>query len=188
MNRKYVYTLIIIISLFSFDAFANVVLEGVGFGPVKEVRGKALDLKGTGVIKYLGIFKLSVAGFYLPRGVSADLALTNVPRRLELEYLHAIKKEDFAESTRIWIQKNTSEEAFIRLIPQIERFNDFYEAVAPGDRYSLTYDPDLGTTLALNGADKGTVQGAEFSAALFSIWVGENPLSNKLRASLLGLP
>lgn len=175
------------ISLFSFDASANVVLEGVDFGRVKEVRGKPLDLKGTGVIKYLGIFKLSVAGFYLPRGVSADLALTNVPRRLELEYLHAISKEDFAESTRIWIQKNTSEETFARLIPQIERFNDLYESVSPGDRYSLTYDPDIGTTLALNGADKGTVQGAEFSAALFSIWLGENPLSDRLRNSLLGL-
>ena len=105
------------------DAAANVTLEGVGFGAVREVHGKPVSLKGAGVITYLGIFKLSVAGFYLPQGIPADLALTDVPRRLELEYLHAIKKEDFAESTRVWIRKNTSETAFERLGPQIERFN-----------------------------------------------------------------
>ncbi|WP_373501784.1 chalcone isomerase family protein [Desulfococcus sp.] len=169
------------------DAAANVTLEGVGFGAVREVNGKPVSLKGAGVITYLGIFKLSVAAFYLPKGIPADLALTDVPRRLELEYLHAIKKEDFAESTRVWIRKNTSETAFERLGPEIERFNRLYENVSPGDRYTLAYDPAVGTTLSLNGEEKGTVEGAEFSAALFSIWIGKTPLSDKLRAGLLGL-
>lgn len=169
------------------DAAANVTLEGVGFGAVREVHGKPVSLKGTGLITYLGIFKLSVAGFYLPQGIPADLALTDVARRLELEYLHAIRKEDFAESTRVWIRKNTSEAAFARLRPRIERFNAFYEDVSPGDRYTLTYDPAVGTTLFLNGEEKGRIEGAEFSAALFSIWIGRKPLSDKLRADLLGL-
>lgn len=170
----------------SVEAHANVTLEGVGFGPVKDVRGSKVALKGTGVIRYLGLIKLSIAGFYLPPGVSSDQALTDIPRRLELEYLHAIKKEDFAESTRVWIRKNTSEEAFERLLPQIERFNALYDDVTPGDRYALTYDPIHGTTLALNGQSRGSVEGAEFSAALFSIWIGDKPLSGKLRAGLLG--
>jgi hypothetical protein len=186
MNRPYSLLTAILIPLISVNAFANVTIEGVGFGPVKEVHGKEVTLKGTGVIRYMGIFKLSVAGFYLPPEISSDLALTDVPRRLELEYLHAIKKEDFAESTRVWIRKNTSKEAFGRLKPQIERFNTFYEDVTPGDRYTLTYDPILGTTLALNGEVKGTTEGAEFSTALFSIWIGDKPLSDKLRAGLLG--
>ena len=186
MNRKYVCIAALLTSLLSIDAFANVTIEGVGFNPVEEIHGRSLALKGTGVIKYLGIFKVSVAGFYLPREISADRALSDIPRRLELEYLHAIKKEDFAESTRTWIQKNTSDETFERLKPQIERFNAFYEDVVPGDRYTLTYTPGLGTSIALNGDVRGTLRGAEFSAALFSIWIGDKPLSDKLRDGLLG--
>lgn len=169
------------------DAAANVTLEGVGFGAVREVHGKPVSLKGTGLITYLGIFKLSVAGFYLPSGVPAEQALSEVPRRLELEYLHAIRKEDFAESTRVWIRKNTSGAEFARLRPQIERFNAFYEDVSPGDRYTLIYDPAVGTTLLLNGEEKGRIEGDAFSAALFSIWIGRKPLSDRLRADLLGL-
>jgi hypothetical protein len=186
--KNYVASMAICMTLIvPFDTLANVTTSGVSFGASKAMKGTVLRLKGTGVIRYLGIFKVSVAGFYLPEGVSAGQALSDVPRSLELAYLHAIQKEDFAESTRVWIRKNTSVDAYKRLLPQIERFNSFYEDVQPGDRYTLSYDPALGTTLFLNGEARGTVQGADFSAALFSIWIGDTPLSEGLRSGLLGL-
>ena len=56
----------------------------------------------------------------------------------------------------------------------------------PGDRYSLTYIPGKGTTLSLNGVPKGTVDGADFAAALFSIWLGPNPIDSNFKQALLG--
>ncbi len=186
--KKYLATMAFCASLFTAsNAFANVTTSGVSFGTSKATQGTMLSLQGTGIIRYMGIFKLSVAGFYLPDGIPADQALSDVPRILELEYLHAITKEDFAESTRVWIRKNTTEESYKRLLPKIERFNAFYKNVKPGDRYTLAYEPATGTTLSLNGKVMGSIPGADFSAALFSIWIGGTPLSEKLRNGLLGL-
>jgi hypothetical protein len=70
--------------------------------------------------------------------------------------------------------------------PEIDRFNEFYEDVEPGDRYELTYLPGVGTELALNGQSRGRVEGAEFASALFSIWLGRQPFDASLKRKLLG--
>jgi hypothetical protein len=57
--------------------------------------------------------------------------------------------------------------------------------VEPGDRYSLTYVPGVGTELARNGEPLGVVPGAEFSSALFAIWLGDEALDEPLREQLL---
>jgi len=56
-----------------------------------------------------------------------------------------------------------------------------------GDRYSLTYIPGKGTELALNGEHKGTIEGSEFAAALFSIWLGNKPIDKTFKKQILGL-
>jgi hypothetical protein len=33
-----------------------------------------------------------------------------------------------------------------------------------------------------------TVEGADFAAAIFSIWIGPHPLNESLRSTLLGVP
>ena len=62
-----------------------------------------------------------------------------------------------------------------------------YEDVKPGDRYSLTYIPGKGTELALNGEPKGIVEGSEFAAALFSIWLGKKPIDESFKKQILDL-
>jgi hypothetical protein len=51
----------------------------------------------------------------------------------------------------------------------------------------LTYIPGKGTELALNGESKGVVEGDDFAAALFSIWLGSKPISESLKKELLDL-
>ena len=59
--------------------------------------------------------------------------------------------------------------------------------VQKGDRYALTYVPGAGTTLALNGRPLGTIEGADFAAALFTIWLGtKDPMDASFRLALLG--
>lgn len=62
------------------------------------------------------------------------------------------------------------------------------EGVSFPDRYSLTYEVGRGTELALNGTPKGVIGGADFAAAMFSIWIGPHPLNESLRSALLGVP
>jgi len=66
-------------------------------------------------------------------------------------------------------------------------FNRLYRNVRPGDRYAITYIPGKGTTLELNGKVEGTVEGELFSKALFSIWIGKNPIDRDFRKKIMGL-
>ena len=44
-------------------------------------------------------------------------------------------------------------------------------------------------TMNLQAAEKkGTIQGADFAAALFSIWLGGKPIDKTLKKQLLGAP
>jgi hypothetical protein len=115
----------------------------------------------------------------------SEKSLQDIPRHLVIEYFHPTKAEDFVLSTNTWVQRNVKRETFGRLKPQLKNYNNLYEDVKPGDRYSLTYIPYTGTILALNVKPKGTIPGAEFSSALFSIWIGKESLSDDLRDSLL---
>jgi hypothetical protein len=57
--------------------------------------------------------------------------------------------------------------------------------VKPGDRSALTYVPGHGTELSINGRSKGWVEGADFAAAYFQIWLGREPLSDSFKEQLL---
>ena len=50
----------------------------------------------------------------------------------------------------------------------------------------LHYAPNTGVTVSKNGAVQGTVQGVAFKRALFSIWLGNNPVDAGLKTKLVG--
>jgi hypothetical protein len=108
-----------------------------------------------------------------------------VPRRLEIEYFWAIPADAFARTTTDLIARNADAAARERLADPLEKLNALYRDVQAGDRYALTYVPGKGTELALNGVPLGVVEGAEFSSALFAIWLGDQPLDEMLRERLL---
>jgi hypothetical protein len=140
-------------------------------------------------MRYRVFIKGYVAALYLAESVGeeavASAVLADVPRRLEIEYFWAIPAEKFAEATLEGIARNTDRVTFERLRPRIDRLNALYEDVEAGDRYSLTYAPAVGTELARNGRRLGVVEGADFAAALFAIWLGDRPLDESLRRQLL---
>ena len=160
-------------------------VAGVKFADHYEWNGTRLHLNGMGVLRYRIFIKGYVAAFYLGEGIDPDQALDDVPRRLEIEYLWSIPAEAFARTTVEQISRNVDSATLTRLRSSIDRLNTLYADVQPGDRYSLTYVPGVGTELALNGEPKGLIEGAELSAALFAIWIGRRPLDETLREQLL---
>ncbi|MFO7706634.1 MAG: chalcone isomerase family protein [Desulfobacterales bacterium] len=162
------------------------VVEGVRFSERIQSGDVDLGLRGARLLRYMVFIKAYVAAFYLPEGTPSAEALADVPKHLEIEYFHAIAAPDFAKATRSGIARNVSMMGSEKIKPAVEELNALYRDIKPGDRYSLTYLPGQGTTLALNGTALGTVAGADFAAGLFAIWIGSAPLDEGLKQILLG--
>jgi hypothetical protein len=161
-------------------------IEGAYFEKSLTVDDTTIILKGAGLLRYWG-FKAYVGAFYLQEGSTIEEALADRAKRIEIEYLRPIKGKDFGPATDKGIAENVDLETYKRLRPQIDFHNSLYEDVQPGDRYSLTYVPGRGTELALNGQPKGIIEGADFAAAVFSIWLGPEPINEAFKDQILGL-
>jgi hypothetical protein len=160
-------------------------IEGVRFAPSVRAGDTSLLLHGVGLLRYKWIIKAYVAGLYLPPGVPAKAVLDDVPKRLELHYFYAIDGEDFGPAANTILRGNVDAKTLARLKPRIDAMNALYESVEPGDHYALTYLPGVGTELSKNDAPLGTVPGADFAAAYFSIWLGQEPFDRDLRSQLV---
>lgn len=188
--KHFVFKIIILSVITSISIAPNVSgaeIEGVHFENTYETDGVRLKIQGTGLLRYLGFIKAYVGALYLEEGSSIVDVLSDKPKRLEVEYFHALKGEDFGISTNKVIAKNTDALTLEKIRPQIDYHNSLYEDVQSGDRYSLTYIPGRGTELALNGRTKGIIKGADFASALFSMWLGEFPMNEPFKKQLLGL-
>jgi hypothetical protein len=168
-------------------ALANTGAEGALFDDVVVRYQKELKKTGTGMLRYMRVFKVYNAAFYLESGASVDEVLDDKAKRFEVSYLRSFSGEDFGDATYKALRKSIPEPEIDRLRPRIEYHNSLYESVQPGDRYAVTYIPGRGTELARNGKLVGVIEGADFAAALFSIWVGENPIDPDFKNALLGL-
>lgn len=70
-------------------------IEGVHFEHTYETDGIKMKIQGTGLLRYLGFIKAYVGALYLEKGSSIKDVLSDKPKRLEVEYFHALKGEDF---------------------------------------------------------------------------------------------
>jgi hypothetical protein len=162
-------------------------IEGVNFDDQYTIEDAMLRLRGVGLLRVMAFVKVYAGALYLPADCLSKMALSDVPKRLEVEYFRSIAGDEFGPATNKKISENVDPQTYKRLRSRIEYHNSLYQDVQPGDRYSLTYIPGRGTELALNGEPKGVVEGADFAAALFSIWLGPKPISESFKKDLLNL-
>jgi hypothetical protein len=159
-------------------------IEGVAFADRLTVGRTSLGLRGTGLLRKF-LIKGYVAALYMADDVPSASVLSNVPKRLEIEYFRSVSADAFAKAGDQYVARNVDAPALMRLRPRLDQLNTLYRDVEPGDRYSLTYVPGWGTELSLNGEPLGRVPGADFAAAVFSIWLGEDPMDEPLKRRLL---
>jgi hypothetical protein len=163
-------------------------IEGIKFLDRVAVGNTSLALYGVGLARYLRTIKVYVAALYLPETVKADQVLSDVAKRLELSYFRDIAGPDFGKAAEQVLAENFPPSVLDPLRPRITRLHRLYQDIKPGDRYALTYLPGVGTELALNGQPKGVIEGADFAAAYFAIWLGQNPISEGLKSQMLKSP
>lgn len=159
-------------------------IEGVAFAEELDASGTPLPLHGVGLLRYRVLFKGYVGGLYIPAGVDAQDALSDVPKALELSYFWEIEGKLFGDAASSLLAETESPERLAALRPQLDDMHALYRDVQPGDRYRLTYVPGRGTTLHYNDEILGTVPGADFARAYFGIWLGKKPLSTSFRDQL----
>jgi len=167
---------------------AGAELEGVRFAERHRVEDITLHLSCVGLLRYKIFIKAYVAGLYLGDGVTAAGVLGDVPKRLELSYFWSIDGADIASAGDEILARNVDPPTLETLRPRLRQLNQWYRDIKPGDRYALTYLPGRGTELALNGQRIGVIDGADFAAAYFRIWLGDDPIDASLRDQLLGCP
>ncbi len=154
------------------------------FAPTMQVGTNALHRVGVGALRRWMIKGCDIA-LYAPRGVSRARVLEDIPRCLELHYVHALRPDQFAAAAWDALRRTYRTDELVPLTPRIERLHKLYRPVAKGDRYQLIHEPGVGTHLWLNGDLLGTVAGADFAAAYFGVWLGKEPLDKGLRGDLV---
>lgn len=184
-SRTRLLTLLAVTSLALAHPIAAKEIEGVRFAAEHQAGDQRLVLHNVGLLRYRVVIKAYVAALYLGEGVPPDAALTDVPKRLEVEYFWKLDGADFGPVTVAGMARNVDAATLAALRPRLDRFAALFQDVAPGDRYALTYLPGVGTEVSFNGVGKGTIEGADFAAALFAIWLGAQPLDGDLKAALL---
>jgi len=160
-------------------------IENVTFADSIAIGEKAVSLRGAALLRWLKLVKVYVAALYLPEQAKPSEVLSDIPKRLEINYLVAIKGADFGPAAEAILARNVSGAELKRLRHRIDRLNAAYRDIKPGDRYALTYQPGKGTELSLNGEPLVTIEGADFAAAYFGIWLGHKPLDGNLKKALL---
>ncbi len=120
-------------------------------------------------------------------GVGPLLLSGDRPLKLEFLYRRQISGDDLRRSGEVWLEKNLTADERARIAERVNTLQAAFRTVQDGDRYTLVYEPGVGTSLLDNGERRVTVPGADFPGLYFQIWLGERPVSAPLRDQLLGL-
>jgi Chalcone isomerase-like len=159
---------------------------GVKMPDAVTVEGKTLKLNGMGLRKKL-MFKVYVAGLYVETPTKAPEAIisSEQTKRMQLHVLRNLRASQVTEAIEEGFEKN-SKAQMGALSDRLKRFIGMFADVVEGDQILMTYVPGKGTSVSVKGAEKGTVEGKDFSDALFSVWLGPRPVQEDLKKALLG--
>jgi hypothetical protein len=148
-----------------------------------------LVLNGAGVREKF-FFDIYVAALYLPtptRDAAQAIGMRG-PKHLAQFFLYKeVARAKIVEGWRDGFRNNLTGAEHAALLPRIEAFCAmFTRAFKRGETVTFDFVPGAGVTVYINGDEKGTIEGDDFSAALLKIWLGPDPASGSLKRALLG--
>jgi len=162
-------------------------LSGVTLPDEVTVSGKKLQLNGMGLRQKLWI-EVYVAGLYLEQktsdaGQAVDSSQT---KRVVMHFLtDKATKKKMDSAWREGFEANSPSQ-FPSLKARVDTFVSYFGDMKEGDVIELTMEAGKGTAVVLNGQEKGTIEGDDFSAALLRVWLGATPPAEDLKAGMLG--
>lgn len=155
-------------------------LKGARFPLQHKTDSGPLRLQGAGLLKWGIWFDVYAAAFYVDE--------TNpLRRRLVIEYFVPIEAHQIRTAAETHLTRQLDTELLAALKPALDRLHGAIGDVDKGDRYALTLDVDQTLTLERNGIEVLRLREPGLGEAYLNLWLGEEPLNEDLRLSLLGL-
>jgi len=161
-------------------------VAGVTLPDTMTVDGKTLKLNGMG-LRTKVVFKVYVAGLYLeaPSKDAGAVISSDQVKQMQLSLLRNLDHSKITEAITQGFEKNSKAQQ-TALKARLDRLNSMIPDVEKGDRIVLTYVPGKGTVVSAKNVEKGVIEGKDFADALFSVWLGANPVQQDLKKELLG--
>ena len=161
-------------------------VSGVKFPDTVTVEGKELKLNGAGLRKKL-VFNVYAAGLYVetPSKSAQQIIESDQTKRVRMSMLRDLDKKTITEAIVDGFKKNAKDN-----LPKLQQRLDTFTGAIPdlkkGDELLLTYVPGKGTTIESKAGQKISVEGKDFSDALFLVWLGREPVDGSLKDGMLG--
>lgn len=161
-------------------------LAGVTVPDSVEIDGDRLVLNGLGLREKFFV-DVYVAALYLPEKERSEQEIfaADETRQVAMHFVHDVTKEQICDAWSESLEANRPN-ASASLKKDFETLCSWMESVEEGERMTFTYVPGRGTTVSVNGTEKGTVEGKPFADALFASWIGQHPATDKLKRGMLG--
>ena len=153
-----------------------------------EGAGQALVLNGIGVRSKF-IIDVYVAGLYLPQAESDARTVigSGWANRVTMHFVYSkVSRDAMADAWRDGFEANLDRAALAGMESRLASFIAMFPDLTEGSVVHLDYLPGRGTRVMIDSREAGIVEGADFNAALLSVWLGEDPVTDSLKEALLG--
>lgn len=160
---------------------------GVTMPDEYKLGGDTLVLNGLGA-RFATMLKVEVyvAGLYLKERSHDPAAIiaTDQARYLELDFLRGVTRKQMTDAWTEGFKKNAGSKV-ASLASSIDMLNAAMADLPKGSKLAFSYAPGAGTSVTIDGVSKTVIPGADFAAALISIWLGDPP-NKEVKTGLLG--
>lgn len=153
--------------------------------PSVKVGGKTLHLNGEGTQRKF-IFRIYQVGLYLERPAkeASDVLKSEQTKLIRLRLLRDVAGRDLAKAMRSGLARSG-----VDVAPLEERLQKLFSVMPDfksGEELRILYVPGEGTTLQATEGEKLEFAGKDFADAMFSIWLGRDPETARVKGKLLG--
>jgi hypothetical protein len=191
MKKILLVIALVVTTIFSeANAQKQIVFEGVTIPRTMAFENKILQLNGAGSRSKMWV-EVYIQALYLsqlsqnPKEIIND----NLGMSIRIEITSAlVSSGKLTRAIHTGFEKSAGDN-FNTLKPKMELLKSFLsDEITKGDVFELTYNPtDSSIWVTKNGTLKGKVPGFDFKKVFFGIWLGDNPVDEELKNSLLGL-
>ena len=162
-----------------------VTVADVTFADRLEINNQQLYLDGAGLLRWKGIFKVYVAGFYRETPDLGFALDTDESQVLEIEYLRDVDAEGFVKATIAGLEQTLpANEALAQWEADLSPFLAAYQDVSKGDRYRLSVFEGR-FELTLNGQRLVSIENPDLGRRLLGVWLADQSPAQALREALL---
>lgn len=191
MKKILLIITLVISTLFSeANAQQQIVFEGVTIPRTITFENKTLQLNGAGSRSKMWV-EVYIQALYLSQLTQnpKEIINDNLEMSIRIEITSAlVSSGKLTRALNAGFEKSAGTD-FNTLKPKMELLKSYLaEEIKRGDVFELTYNPiDSSVWVTKNGTLKGKVPGFDFKKVFFGIWLGDNPVDQDLKNSLLGV-